>query len=49
MWQSIRRWVNSPTREFIWHTALYFIIILGLVYLYSYRGVTNSHFIYNEF
>ncbi|WP_082383900.1 teichoic acid D-Ala incorporation-associated protein DltX [Lactobacillus thailandensis] len=23
--------------------------MLLLVYLYSYRGVNNSHFIYNEF
>lgn len=49
MWQKVKSWWLNPTGQFIWHTALYFIIILLLVYLYSYRGVTNSHFIYNEF
>lgn len=49
MWHKWQSWVQTPTGQFIWHTVLYAVIILGLVYLYGYRGVTNSHFIYNEF
>lgn len=40
---------HHPVMIFIARTLLYTAIILVLVYLYSYRGVSNSHFIYNEF
>ncbi|MFD1432096.1 teichoic acid D-Ala incorporation-associated protein DltX [Lacticaseibacillus yichunensis] len=42
-------WWHKPVVQFIGRTLLYAIIIMILVYLYSYRGVTNSRFIYNEF
>lgn len=47
--QRFKNWLGSPTGKFVWQTLLYFIIIMILVYLYGYRGVGNSHFIYNEF
>ncbi|MHC9532969.1 teichoic acid D-Ala incorporation-associated protein DltX [Dellaglioa sp. L3N] len=34
---------------FIVRTAFYFIVLAMLVYLYSYRGINNGTFIYNEF
>ncbi|MCI1986284.1 MAG: teichoic acid D-Ala incorporation-associated protein DltX [Lactobacillus sp.] len=42
-------WWHRPVVQFIGRTVLYTLIIIGLVYLYSYRGVGASHFIYNEF
>ncbi|MFD1485482.1 teichoic acid D-Ala incorporation-associated protein DltX [Lacticaseibacillus baoqingensis] len=42
-------WWQRPMVQFIARTVLYSVIIIGLVYLYSYRGVGQSHFIYNEF
>ncbi|WP_462400275.1 teichoic acid D-Ala incorporation-associated protein DltX [Lacticaseibacillus pantheris] len=47
--QRIRQWLARPTVSFIARTVLYLLIMLLLVYLYSYRGISNSHFIYNEF
>ncbi|MBA1434513.1 teichoic acid D-Ala incorporation-associated protein DltX [Bombilactobacillus bombi] len=35
--------------KFIGRTIFYFLIIMALVYLYSYAGINNSGFIYNEF
>ncbi|AXX65600.1 MAG: teichoic acid D-Ala incorporation-associated protein DltX [Lactobacillus sp.] len=35
--------------KFIGQTIFYFLIIMALVYLYSYAGINNSGFIYNEF
>ncbi|WP_461215417.1 teichoic acid D-Ala incorporation-associated protein DltX [Lacticaseibacillus sp. GG6-2] len=40
---------NHPVLDFILRTIFYAVIILLLVYLYSYRGVGSAHFIYNEF
>ncbi|WP_155287385.1 teichoic acid D-Ala incorporation-associated protein DltX [Lacticaseibacillus zhaodongensis] len=40
---------QHPAASFILRTAIYAAIILTLVYLYSYRGVSGAHFIYNEF
>ncbi|UQS84325.1 teichoic acid D-Ala incorporation-associated protein DltX [Bombilactobacillus thymidiniphilus] len=40
---------QHPMLKFILLTAFYFLIIMALVYLYSYSGINNSHFIYNEF
>ncbi|MCD2256781.1 teichoic acid D-Ala incorporation-associated protein DltX [Agrilactobacillus fermenti] len=41
-------WQNS-TAKFWLRSALYFVILLILIYLYSYSGINNSGFIYNEF
>ncbi|MCI1283570.1 teichoic acid D-Ala incorporation-associated protein DltX [Lacticaseibacillus songhuajiangensis] len=38
-----------PVWDFIIRTAIATAIIVVLVYLYSYRGVSGAHFIYNEF
>lgn len=43
------KFFHHPVTIFIARTLLYTAIIIALVYLYSYRGVSNSHFIYNEF
>ncbi|WP_294977366.1 teichoic acid D-Ala incorporation-associated protein DltX [uncultured Leuconostoc sp.] len=45
----IKHFFEQPIINFISRTLFYFIIILALVYLYSYSGVGGSHFIYNEF
>ncbi|WP_057769551.1 teichoic acid D-Ala incorporation-associated protein DltX [Lactobacillus selangorensis] len=41
-------WQNA-TFQFWFKTVVYFLILLALVYLYSYSGINNSKFIYNEF
>ncbi len=43
------KFLHHPATVFVARTLLYTAIILILVYLYSYRGVTGGHFIYNEF
>lgn len=45
----MKRWWQQPIFLFFARTLFFFAVILALVYLYSYRGVGNSHFIYNEF
>ncbi|WP_081919938.1 teichoic acid D-Ala incorporation-associated protein DltX [Secundilactobacillus oryzae] len=40
---------THPWASFTLCTAIYVVIILALVYLYGYSGVSNSKFIYNEF
>lgn len=40
---------THPAWTFLIRTVLYAAIIVVLVYLYSYRGVSGAHFIYNEF
>ncbi|MCT8388531.1 teichoic acid D-Ala incorporation-associated protein DltX [Leuconostoc holzapfelii] len=45
----IKRFFQRPVVNFISRTLFYFSIILMLVYLYSYSGVGQGHFIYNEF
>jgi hypothetical protein len=40
---------THPWASFTLRTAIYVVIILALVYLYGYSGVSNSKFIYNEF
>lgn len=35
--------------KFILKTVIYSVILLILVYLYDYSGVSSTHFIYNEF
>lgn len=37
-------WVRFAAR-----TIFYFVILFALVYMYSYSGVNQPHFIYNEF
>ncbi|MDF7639807.1 teichoic acid D-Ala incorporation-associated protein DltX [Lactobacillus sp. ESL0791] len=34
---------------FVLKTLIYFAILMALVYLYEYSGLTSVHFIYNEF
>lgn len=34
---------------FLSRTALYFVILLGLLYFFSYLGQSQGTFIYNEF
>ena len=34
---------------FLGLTALYFVILLGLLYFFSYLGQSQGTFIYNEF
>ncbi|WP_220738801.1 teichoic acid D-Ala incorporation-associated protein DltX [Leuconostoc miyukkimchii] len=43
------RFFRRPTINFVIRTLFYFVVILALVYLYSYSGVGEGHFIYNEF
>ncbi|KRN24461.1 hypothetical protein FC75_GL001263 [Lacticaseibacillus camelliae DSM 22697 = JCM 13995] len=38
-----------PGVRFVLKTLFYAVVLLTLVYLYSYRGVAGGHFIYNEF
>lgn len=40
---------HSDGCKFILKTVIYSIILLILVYLYDYSGVSSTHFIYNEF
>ena len=35
--------------KFVGRTIFYFLILAALVYLYSYSGIDQPHFIYNEF
>lgn len=34
---------------FILKTVCYFAILMALIYLYEYSGLSSVHFIYNEF
>lgn len=42
-------WGQHPHLAFITRTLGCVLLILALIYLYSYCGVANTHFIYNEF
>lgn len=44
-----KRFLSKPWVTFVVKTLAYFLIILALIYLYGYSGVTGGHFIYNEF
>ena len=35
--------------KFVLKTIVYFAILMALIYLYEYSGLTSVHFIYNEF
>ncbi|MBA1392309.1 teichoic acid D-Ala incorporation-associated protein DltX [Lactobacillus sp. XV13L] len=35
--------------KFVLTTLVYCAILMGLIYLYQYSGLTSVHFIYNEF
>ncbi|WP_083488999.1 teichoic acid D-Ala incorporation-associated protein DltX [Liquorilactobacillus uvarum] len=41
--------IKNEILRFVLRTALYFAIMLVLVYLYNYSGINGPHFIYNEF
>ncbi|MFD1671733.1 teichoic acid D-Ala incorporation-associated protein DltX [Agrilactobacillus yilanensis] len=46
------KWQNFKHKDgarFWLRTLLYFGILVVLMYLYSYSGINNSGFIYNEF
>ncbi|WP_195184060.1 teichoic acid D-Ala incorporation-associated protein DltX [Streptococcus infantis] len=40
---------KKPYYVFLGQTALYFIVLLGLLYFFSYLGQSQGSFIYNEF
>ena len=40
---------KKPIYVFLGQTVLYFIILLGLLYFFSYLGQSQGSFIYNEF
>lgn len=40
---------KKPYYVFLGQTVLYFIILLGLLYFFSYLGQGQGGFIYNEF
>ena len=40
---------KKPIYVFLGQTVLYFIILLGLLYFFSYLGQGQGSFIYNEF
>ncbi|EFU75092.1 hypothetical protein HMPREF9088_0140 [Enterococcus italicus DSM 15952] len=35
--------------QFVARTLFYFLILMGLIYLYHYRTIQGGTFIYNEF
>ncbi|MDN2452891.1 teichoic acid D-Ala incorporation-associated protein DltX [Lactobacillus sp. UCMA15818] len=43
------RLIKNEVTKFLLKTVFYTVIILGLVYLFSYSGMNGPHFIYNEF
>ena len=40
---------GSRIGMFVLKTIVYFGILMALIYLYEYSGLTSVHFIYNEF
>ena len=40
---------KKPLYIFLGQTVLYFIVLLGLLYFFSYLGQSQGSFIYNEF
>jgi len=40
---------NKEIWKIVGKTMLYFVIIMALLYLYSYSHSGGAHFIYNEF
>ena len=40
---------KKPLYIFLGQTVLYFIVLLGLLYFFSYLGQGQGSFIYNEF
>ncbi|WP_178196468.1 teichoic acid D-Ala incorporation-associated protein DltX [Ligilactobacillus sp. Marseille-Q7487] len=49
MLEKLRKVWQNEVFKFLAKTVFYFIIMFLLVYLYSYSGVDQPHFIYNEF
>ncbi|MBU7456260.1 teichoic acid D-Ala incorporation-associated protein DltX [Leuconostoc fallax] len=45
----LQKFFQNRLVNFIGRTFFYFAIIIALIYLYSYSGVGQGHFIYNEF
>ncbi|KXT80133.1 teichoic acid D-Ala incorporation-associated protein DltX [Streptococcus oralis] len=41
--------ISNDWLLFLGRTALYFVIIMGLLYFFSYLGQGQGSFIYNEF
>ena len=40
---------KKPIYVFLGQTVLYFMVLLGLLYFFSYLGQSQGSFIYNEF
>lgn len=49
MKEAFRKLRNNACVVFVSKTIFYFLILLALVYLYNYSGMSQSNFIYNEF
>lgn len=49
MKEKLRAFWHKDWVRFTARTIFYFVILFALVYIYSYSGVNQPHFIYNEF
>lgn len=49
MKEAFRKLRNNAYVVFVSKTIFYFLILIALVYLYNYSGMSQSNFIYNEF
>lgn len=49
MKEAFRKLRNNAYVVFVSKIIFYFFILLALVYLYNYSGMSQSNFIYNEF
>ena len=49
MKEKLRAFWQKDWVRFIARTVFYFVVLFALVYMVSYSGLTQPHFIYNEF
>ena len=49
MKEKLRAFWQKDSVRFIARTIFYFMILFALMYMYSYSGINQPHFIYNEF
>ncbi|MCP0886814.1 teichoic acid D-Ala incorporation-associated protein DltX [Ligilactobacillus sp. WILCCON 0076] len=49
MLQKFKQLCQNEVVRFISKTFFYLVILFVLLYLYSYSGINQPHFIYNEF
>ena len=47
--EKLRAFWQKDWGRFIARTVFYFVVLFALVYMFSYSGLTQPHFIYNEF